>query len=678
MHTDHLVGKQIDAFAVQERIGKGGMATVYRAYQSSINRSVALKVISLDSTLSGQSEFRERFAQEAKTIAALEHPHILPIYDYGIVDAEYAYIAMRLLRGGSLAELLANHGALPIDRTVELFTQVARALASAHSKGVIHRDLKPSNIMLDESGNAYLTDFGLAKIMENSVQLTKSGNIVGTPAYMSPEQLRAEAIDQRSDIYGMGCILYHMVVGRPPFEPSGSNMLSVIYQHLEMPPKPPREHDPNISPEIELIVLRALAKRPEDRYQDLLDMTEALNHAVGRSFTRSSFPSPRPMPTPVRDFNDATTATYTGTGASERVRQPRPVIIAAISALAVVALGVIILLLTNGSLFSPAPQPAPTVLEDEVAPSEESQPSAAEIESARRTLGENGFIAYITCTLTSQYHAAQTREIGEFAEQFGLSYRVYDSNNDAYTQVTMLERARAEGASALIVCPLDIELLDESLRSADAADIPLVLMSSGIPNYGGVLMVGDDYRMGYTAGAVLGEILQEERDGQGRVVILDFPELPILVERANGLEAGVKSVAPDVEIVGRYRGALVENGEESVRSLLAEGVAFDAILSINDAGAYGAIRALEEADVPPGDVIISSVDAEPLAQRYIRDGYYLRASVEIGREQFSHTAINAMVKLLAGSTVPEMYLVPPGDAVTAASLPPPANVIERR
>ncbi len=289
MFTDQLMGRQIDAFTVQERIGKGGMASVYRAYQSSINRSVALKVITLDPSLGERDEFRSRFALEAQTIASLEHIHILPIYDYGIVNNELAYIAMRMLRGGTLADLLAN-AALPVERTADVFTQVARGLNYAHSKGVIHRDLKPSNIMFDESGNAYLTDFGLAKMVENSVQLTKTGNIVGTPAYMSPEQLRGDAIDYRSDIYGMGCILYHMLVGHPPFEASESNMVSIIYQHLEKAPVPPSQLNPIIPLSVEVVILRSLQKDPEARFPTADAMADALNEALGRRPSTASYP----------------------------------------------------------------------------------------------------------------------------------------------------------------------------------------------------------------------------------------------------------------------------------------------------------------------------------------------------------------------------------------------------
>jgi serine/threonine protein kinase len=173
MPLDDLIGRQLGDFVIEERIGQGAMAHVYRAFQPSINRHVAVKVIRLNEGQGQHEEFRQRFAYEAEIIARLEHIHILPIYAYGITD-EMAYLAMRWLRGGTLADLM-RHEKLPLDRIAEIFKQIAQGLSYAHSKGIIHRDLKPSNIMLDDAGNAYLSDFGLAKLAEGSLEITKPG-----------------------------------------------------------------------------------------------------------------------------------------------------------------------------------------------------------------------------------------------------------------------------------------------------------------------------------------------------------------------------------------------------------------------------------------------------------------------------------------------------------------------
>jgi ribose transport system substrate-binding protein len=245
---------------------------------------------------------------------------------------------------------------------------------------------------------------------------------------------------------------------------------------------------------------------------------------------------------------------------------------------------------------------------------------------------------------------------------------VYDSDADDYTQLTQIEKARADGAKGLIVCPLNSELLASPLTSAQEAGLPLVILHSDMPSYGGVLLAGDDYLMGLRAGRFAGQIVANEMDGQADVIILDYPDLPILVVRADGLEDGLHEFAPEANVIGRYKGGTPEFGKASVEKLIQDGVTFDVILSINDAGVFGAIDAMEAADIDPGAVIASSVDAEVLAQQYIRDGYFMRGSVTVGREEFSQAAVNAMVKLLAGSTLPETYLVPPGEVVTRETL----------
>ncbi len=550
MYTDQLMGKQVDAFTVLERIGKGGMASVYRAHQPSVNRSVALKIITLDPSMGERDEFRSRFALEAQMIAALEHIHILPIYDYGIVNNEIAYIAMRLLRGGTLADLLAN-GPLEIERAADIFTQLARGLNYAHSKGVIHRDLKPSNIMFDDEGNAYLTDFGLAKMVESSMHITKSGNIVGTPAYMSPEQLRGDVLDYRSDIYSAGCILYHMLVGHPPFEASESNVVSVIYQHLEKDPTPPTELNPDIPPGVEQVVLRALEKDPDDRFDTAEEMADALNEALGRRPSTISHPAARPEHGLALPHRHSTA----------RLRRRRRAYAALGASLLLLALVLVVTLVPR---LSPPHVGAPTVLDGQTSGATESVPTDDEIASAQARLGSNGFIAYITCNQTSQYHAATAREIGDIASQYGLESRIYDSDNKKDVEVSQIERARADGATGLIVCPLDIEALTDTLTSVQQAKMPLVMMTADSDNFGGVLIAGDDYLIGREAGRAAGQIIQDEMNGEANVLILDYPDLSYLVTRANGLEDGVLQVAPKAHIVGRALGATSDNAQKSV------------------------------------------------------------------------------------------------------------------
>ncbi|MBL8132841.1 MAG: protein kinase [Anaerolineae bacterium] len=678
MQTDPLVGKQISAFRVEAKIGQGGMASVYRAHQASVNRSVALKVISLEAAEGRQDEFRQRFAQEARLIATLEHIHILPIYEYGIVD-NLAFIAMRLLRGGTLSDLLVD-GAMEINRAADLFTQMARGLSYAHSHGVLHRDLKPSNILLDDTGNAYLSDFGLAKLTDNPITITRTDTIVGTPAYMSPEQLRGELLDARSDIYSLGVILYHMLTGKAPFQASDNNVISIIYQHLEKQPDPPSSVNPALSLAVDEVVLKAMAKTPDERYPRAVDLAAALNAALGRSISTGSFPmvqQPTPpsfaVPPPVPPSAVSTSSPTLTALAVQPGSRPLMVVIGVL----MVALVTLVVLMAAGVLTLPSPPPTATpsptpipraaVLEGEIGRGADAQPTEAEIVTARARVGGNGFVAYAACVQSSQYHAAQAREISEFAAAYGLPFRIYNADNDAYVQVTQIEQARTEGVTGLIICPKDVALLDETLHSAEAAGLPMVFMAAEIENYGGILLAGDDERMGLAAGRAIGEIVRDERGGAARVIILDFPTMPQIVTRADGLEAGLLEYAPDAVIVGRYLGGTREDGQRSVERLLEEGVAFDVILSINDAGSYGAITALEAAEIPPEAVIIGSIDAEPLARQYIAEGYYLRASVDVGREEFSRAAVDSLVRLMAGATIPETLLVPPGVTITRDS-----------
>lgn len=712
MQIDQFIGRQIDDFTVQERIGRGGMATVYRAYQASANRQVALKMITLDGEAGQQEEFRRRFDQEARLVSALEHSNIVPVIKYGLISAEHAYLAMRLLRGGSLSGLLLA-GPLPLDRAVDIFTQIGAALSYAHSRGVIHRDLKPSNILLGDSGEPYLTDFGLAKLVEQSADLTKSGHIVGTPTYMSPEQLRGEPIDQRSDVYSMGVVLFHMLTGKPPFDSSETNVVSVIYQHLEKAPPSPRSMNPHLPEQVEAVVLRSLLKDPGDRYQHIGDMVDELNRAAGRRVSTTTSPALRqynprspvvitapenstatlavltPIATPITDSQaiadpatEARSRTALPPGEATRLN-PILIILAIIGAIAlVVALIVLVtnvLAQTTPVSVTPATTPIVlqrfTVTEDVQGTAEQATPTEAEIALAQATTGTSRFIAYLACTRDTEYHAAQAREMADFAAVYDLAYRVYDAGSEAYRQVTQIDAARTDGAALLIICPLDITLLHDSLSSAQQAGIPLIFFSSGIDNYGGVLLAGDDYQMGISAGRAVGELAPAIVGDDVRAFILDYPDLSVLVQRANGLRDGLQQVIPDAQIVGRNVGGTPENGEAAVRQALTDRVDFNVILSINDAGSYGAVTALEAARIDPTTVVIGSVDGETLAQRYIAEGRFIRASVVVPREEFSRTAIDAAVRLLAGATLPETLLVPPGAAVTADTLATEATTV---
>src|ERR671919_283440 len=269
-------GQMLGPYRIINQIGKGGMATVYKAYQASVDRYVAIKV--LPSQLAESKEFATRFQQEARIIAKLEHPHILPVFDYGESDG-IAYFVMRYLEAGTLKDKMVAHRPLPLNEIDRIFTQLTDALRYAHSFGIIHRDLKPANALIDSHGNIFLTDFGIAKLLESaSPRLTQTDAIMGTPAYISPEQAQAGPVDQRSDIYSLGIILYEMVTGSVPF--TAETPLAVLFKHISDPLPPPSLVKPDIRPAVEKVILKALSKDPRDRFSTAAEFVAAWERAL--------------------------------------------------------------------------------------------------------------------------------------------------------------------------------------------------------------------------------------------------------------------------------------------------------------------------------------------------------------------------------------------------------------
>ena len=252
-------GAKIGQYEIQGVIGEGGMGAVYRAEQPSINRTVAIKVLSTG--LAGNQEMLQRFRREVDMIASLEHPHILPVYDFGDHEGE-PYIVMRYVSGGTLFEKMHEED-LDRERGLEVLEQVADALDYAHDRGIVHRDLKPANVLLDEHGNAYLADFGLAKTVAGTRDLTETGSIIGTPAYMSPEQSRGKRLDQRSDVYSFAALTYEVLSGERPFE--AETPLEYLDKHLTARPRSIVDIDRTLGAEVDAVFQRALAKDPAER-----------------------------------------------------------------------------------------------------------------------------------------------------------------------------------------------------------------------------------------------------------------------------------------------------------------------------------------------------------------------------------------------------------------------------
>jgi ligand-binding sensor domain-containing protein/tRNA A-37 threonylcarbamoyl transferase component Bud32 len=286
------IGKRLGSYQLLEQIGQGGMATIFKAYQPSMDRYVAVKI--LPAHFTEDESFVARFTQEARTLAHLEHPHILPVHDYGEQEG-ITYLVMRYVDAGTLKDLIVQRGPLEPDETARILGQVCRALGYAHSQGIVHRDVKPTNVLIDERGDAFLTDFGIAKLVAGTAQFTATGAVVGTPAYMSPEQGMGQPLDHRCDIYALGVMLYEIVTGRVPFD--AETPLAILMQHVNAPLPPPRQIKPSVPEAVERVILKAMAKLPADRFQSAEEMGETLHRAVAGLPTEIALP-PQPVPGP--------------------------------------------------------------------------------------------------------------------------------------------------------------------------------------------------------------------------------------------------------------------------------------------------------------------------------------------------------------------------------------------
>jgi len=279
--SDTLIGSLFDGrYQILRKLGAGGMANVYLAEDQELGRRVAIKI--LNDRHANDEQFVERFRREAKNAAALSHPNIVSIYDRGEAEGTY-YIAMEFIDGRTLKELIVSRGPAPLTVAVEYARQILSALRFAHRHGIVHRDIKPHNVLVDAEGRVKVTDFGIARA--GTSQMTEAGSIVGTAQYLSPEQARGTNVDQRSDVYSLGIVLYELLTGTVPF--NGDTPVEIAMKHLSTVPEPPSAKRPDVPRDLDLIVLRALAKDPGDRYQSAEEMDADLER-----FLRGSAVSP--------------------------------------------------------------------------------------------------------------------------------------------------------------------------------------------------------------------------------------------------------------------------------------------------------------------------------------------------------------------------------------------------
>ncbi|HEX4656986.1 MAG TPA: protein kinase, partial [Streptosporangiaceae bacterium] len=280
--SEFAVGSLIAGYRLEEQIGHGGMAVVYRAYDARLDRRVALKILAPGLAL--DEAFRHRFIRESKTAAAVDHPHIIPVFDAGEASG-VLFIAMRFVQGRDVGTLLHRTGSLAPARATEIIAQVASALDAAHARGLVHRDVKPANMLLDEStgsdrqDHVYLSDFGLSKQSLSQTGITSQGQVLGTLDYIAPEQIEGRPVDGRADLYALACAAFELISGAPPFKRSGG--LAVVWAQLSEPPPPLTARRAGLPPAIDDVLARAMAKSPADRFRRCGEFAVALREVLG-------------------------------------------------------------------------------------------------------------------------------------------------------------------------------------------------------------------------------------------------------------------------------------------------------------------------------------------------------------------------------------------------------------
>jgi serine/threonine-protein kinase len=311
-------------YKIISEIGQGAMGVVYKAVDPIIDRTVAIKTINLNLSKSELEEYEARFQQEIKAAGRLNHPNIVTIYDVGKTE-QVAYMAMEFLEGQELKDMIASGNLPQADVVVDIISQVADGLSFAHQQDIVHRDVKPSNIMVLKNSLAKITDFGIARLPNSAVK-TMTGLILGSPRYMSPEQVIGKAIDARSDIFSLGVVLYEALTGVAPFD--GDNVNAIMYATVNTTPPPPSSHNRNVPPMLDLIVAKAMAKLLEDRYQsvreladDLREVRRQMDHSRPAAALKAMTapPSNRPV---VKDAVETDTIPIAGGAKSEEDAKP--------------------------------------------------------------------------------------------------------------------------------------------------------------------------------------------------------------------------------------------------------------------------------------------------------------------------------------------------------------------
>ncbi len=628
---DPFIGRKVGDYELKMLIGQGGMAIVYLAYQPNLKRDVAVKIVS--QLIAQDPLFKERFDREVSLASKLEHAHIVPVIEFGTTPDGLLFLAMRYIQGGSLAERMKD-GPLTMQQVRKWFGQIADALEYAHREEVIHRDIKPTNILIDGNGDAFLVDFGLARSVDSpgSAQLTKSSTFMGTPLYMSPEQVEQGKLDQRSDLYSLGVVLYEMVTGKLPF--SHETTFRIMQMHLTEKPPAPRRVRPDVSPALESVIMRALEKQPDRRYQSAAEMHAAFEAALNDNRHTAIIPR-----TPTANFFANRTPR---TAPDSRQWVALIGVVATVLLVAAIAL----VLRSSGAGSALAVERPKTGTLDNIVLSEQ---DLAKLRGQPNPLS----IGIIACNLSSDYGASFAAAARTRAEELGLTVKVEDSENQPDKQPTLINKFVASGFKGIVLCLLNEEGIKDAVANAAKAGVTVAVGGDTVP-MGGVAFTITAEEMGKTAGDEAVKYIKEKLNGPARVMFLGYPSVAHVKAREDAMELALKAALPNVTIIGHYLGGTEENGDKTMREVLKANPQVNIILSINDAGSLGAVRALRELGVAADAISIFSVDASAEGRRLIRSGEYFRSSVDTAPTTFARYAVDAISKMQTGGTVPEL------------------------
>ena len=668
---ERLIGHTLGQYRIVEQIGEGGMATVFKAYQPALDRYVAVKV--LPPFYADQPGFNERFVREARAIARLNHPNILPVYDFG-QEQGYSFIVMRYVEDARTLREVMQHRLDPAT-AVKLISQVAAALDHAHARQIIHRDVKPSNVLMDGDW-ALLSDFGLARMVESSSQLTGTGVGIGTPAYMSPEQGQALPVDHRTDIYALGIILFEMLTGQIPHH--AETPFAIILKRLNEPLPLPRSLNPAIPEAVERVILKALAREPGDRFESAGALVEALRHAVADlpvevtptpAVIKSGVTSLKAVNTPAIASPPAPVGEETvmsGAAARPKRRVTLPLMGAVLALLLLAVIGSVVLYNYSGGQSSPTlaavaippstpptPTTSPTLIAAAIPPSPTptatpmpptptntpipptataaapaAQQPAAEKPAAPAAKKEykDLTVCYPQLGAESDWRTANSASLKETAQKLGVKLIFSDAQQKQENQISAMRACIQQKVDVIALPPVVEDGWDAALTEAKDAGIPVIIVDRSVSADKSLYAahIGSDMVLeGQRSADEMNKLLP---DGGKIVELSGTTGSGAAVGRAKGFRDKLNK---NIEIIDSQTGNFTtEEGKPVMEAFLKKyaGQIQGAFIH-NDNMAIGAVEAMKAAGVKPDDIKVVSIDGSRGGFQLMIDGW-VQADVE--------------------------------------------------